>query len=552
MIGNGETVGSYRIVRRIGVGGMGEVYEVEHAVLGTRYALKTFVLESGDAAFLRERFLAEGRALARIEHPNVARVFDLGAMPDGTAYFVMDLVLDVNGEPRTLADVSPDEFTDADRLRWLESIASALDCIHAEGIVHRDVKASNILLNAKNDAVLVDFGISRYEHGRIKREIGVEKTVVAGDEESARRLVMGTGGYLAPEIRTGGEAGAASDVYSLGVVFFRLLTGLWYEPGTDALRLLEPLEGPWSKLLPPMLAADPAKRPVRLVDFLREVRTNTVRPRRAVLKHPMFMGFSLAALATLCAVLLYRARMTGGSGVSPLQESENSSLFEKRRDAASPSHASYFKSVSAQSIFFDLGSNVRIEMVECKSPGGNRFWIGAHHVTNAEWLRVTGNKRDGADDEPAVAMSMAEISKFISELNRRFAAHLPRGCRFRLPSTNELAVASTAGGANAADASALGVAGPSVADKRALAAEKGAKWESVMAKMPCRVRTKNPNAWGVYDIVGQGRTICRETEGADEKGRPKHVQLGPDDIAERSLVGEWGWNSTLRLALGDE
>ena len=127
MIGNGETVDGYRIVRRIGVGGMGEVFEVEHIALGTRYALKTFVLENGDAAFLRERFLAEGRALARIEHPNVARVFDLGVMPDGTAYFVMDLVLDSNGEPRTLADVSPDEFTDSDRLRWLESIASALD-----------------------------------------------------------------------------------------------------------------------------------------------------------------------------------------------------------------------------------------------------------------------------------------------------------------------------------------------------------------------------------------------------------------------------------------
>ena len=207
-----ETIGSYRIVRRIGVGGMGEVYEVEHLALGVRYALKTFVLESGDAGFLRERFMAEGRALARIDHPNVARVFDLGVLPDGTAYFVMDLVLDPNGEPRTLADVTPDDFSDDDRWRWLESVASALDCIHAEGIVHRDVKASNILLDAKNGAVLVDFGISRYERGRIKREIGVEKTVVAGDEASARRLVMGTGGYLAPELKKGGEASAASDV----------------------------------------------------------------------------------------------------------------------------------------------------------------------------------------------------------------------------------------------------------------------------------------------------------------------------------------------------
>ena len=531
----GETVGSYRIVRRIGVGGMGEVYEVEHSALGTRYALKTFVLENGDAAFLRERFLAEGRALARIEHPNVARVFDLGVMPDGTAYFVMDLVLDANGEPRTLADVSPDEFTDADRLRWLESIASALDSIHAEGIVHRDVKASNILLNTKNDAVLVDFGISRYEHGRIKREIGVEKTVVAGDEESARRLVMGTGGYLAPEIRKGGEASAASDVYALGVVFFRLLTGIWYEPGTDALRLLEPIEGPWSRILPWMLAANPAKRPVKLVEFLREVRTNRVRPRRTVVTCLAIIGSLLAVIASTW--LFYSTRSTCSTRPTPTPESARSACSTRPNPIP---------------LAFDLGSNSRIEMVECESPDGNRFWIGASHVTNGEWLRVTGNKRDGADDEPAVAMSMNDISKFIVELNRRFAAHLPRGTSFRLPSTNELAIASTAGGANAADASALGVAGPSIADKRALAAEKGVKWESVMAKMPCRVRTKQPNDWGVYDIVGQGRTICRETEGADEKGRPKHVQLGPDDIAERSLVGEWGWNSTLRLALGEE
>lgn len=534
-----EAIKEYDVIRLIGRGGMGAVYEVRHRALGVRYALKTFTLEHGEVDFLRERFVAEARTLARLRHPNIARVSDLGVMDDGTAYFVMDLVLDPNGEPRTLEDVSPDEFTDSDRLRWLESIASALDCIHAEGIVHRDVKASNILLNAKNDAVLVDFGISRYEHGRIKREIGVEKTVVAGDEESARRLVMGTGGYLAPEIRKGGEASAASDVYSLGVVFFRLLTGLWYEPGTDALRLLEPLEGTWSRLLPPMLAADPAKRPVRLVEFLREVRTNTVRPRRAVLTRLAIIGCLLAVIASTLLFFSTRSNKTPPLPHSPTPPLSHSSTPPLPHSSTTP-------------LTFDLGDGVSIEMVECRGTSAAPFWIGASHVTNGEWLRVTGNKRDGADDEPAVAMSMNDVSKFIAELNRRFAAHLPRGCRFRLPSTNELVTASTAGGANAADASALGVAGPSVADKKAHAAEKGAKWESIMAKMPCRVRTKNPNAWGVYDIVGQGRTICRETEGADEKGRPKHVQLGPDDIAERSLVGEWGWNTTLRLALGEE
>jgi hypothetical protein len=115
-----------------------------------------------------------------------------------------------------------------------------------------------------------------------------------------------------------------------------------------------------------------------------------------------------------------------------------------------------------------------------------------------------------------------------------------------------LVFASTAGGANAADASVLGVLGPSLADKRREAEEIGVKWESVMAKLPCRVKTKKPNAWGVYDIVGQGRTICNETVINSKDGKTVHLQLGPDSVYEKSTVGEWGWNSTLRLALGGD
>ena len=71
-----------------------------------------------------------------------------------------------------------------------------------------------------------------------------------------------------------------------------------------------------------------------------------------------------------------------------------------------------------------------------------------------------------------------------------------------------------------------------------------------MVNLPNRVRTKPPNAWGVYDVVGQGPTICRET--GVKKGKPAHVQLGPDDVSVQTLVGEYGWNSTIRLALGEE
>lgn len=507
-----QSVKEYNVIRLIGRGGMGAVYEVEHRELGVRYALKTFALEHGEVGFLRERFLAEARTLARLSHPNVARVFDLGVMDDGTAYFVMDLVLAPDGEVRTLEDVSPDAFGDSDRWRWFLSVASALDCIHSEGIIHRDVKLGNILLNQKKDAVLVDFGISRYEAGHIKREIGVASTMVASGSDAAKKFMMGTGGYLAPELLRGEEASAASDVYALGVAFFRLLTGIWYEPGTDALRLLEPLEGLWRDVLPPMLDADPAKRPVKLVEFLQGERTHSARPVRTLFARRVVLAMGTAAVVGALGFFLFSRCAEKGSAMR-----------------------------------FDLGDGISIEMVKCRST-----WIGASHVTNAEWLRVTGKRRAGGDEVPAVGMGFREIEEFLAELNRRFAARLPHGLHFRLPTERELVDASTAGGANAADASALGVLGPSVADKKGLAERGGIEWNSGMAKLPCRVRMKPPNAWGVYDVVGQGRTICRETEISPKDGKVRHLQLGPDSVAERSTVGEWGWNSTVRLALGEE
>ena len=247
-----DVIGSYRIVRPLGQGGMGTVYEVEHRTLGTHCALKVFALDHGRVELFRQRFLAEGKALARLRHPSLARVFDLDLLEDGRA--------------RTLADLEPGEADEKRLASWFAQLASALDYVHDVGIVHRDIKLNNIFLNETGGVTLGDFGIAKFEGERILREVGAVRTqIVRGDAAGTCRVVMGTGGYMAPEMLRGGAATAASDTYALGVTFFRLLTGLWYEPGTDAFRLLEPFGAVWTEALTRMLAADPARRPVRLM-----------------------------------------------------------------------------------------------------------------------------------------------------------------------------------------------------------------------------------------------------------------------------------------------
>ena len=272
----GDEIGPYCIVRALGQGGMGAVYEVEHTKLGVRYALKTFTLDHGLVDLFRQRFLAEGKVLARLDHPNIARVFDLDILEEGKlAYFVMDLVRYKDGESYTLADIEVGGADEEHVVRWFSQLASAIDYIHNVGIVHRDIKLNNILLNDKGGVTLSDFGISKFVDERIRSEVNVSRTMVslAGGEVTGN-LVMGTEGYMAPEILRGEAASAASDTYALGVTFFRLLTGIWYEPGTDVLRLLEPFGGAWMEILPRMLDADPKKRPTNLTVLAEKLKSS--------------------------------------------------------------------------------------------------------------------------------------------------------------------------------------------------------------------------------------------------------------------------------------
>ena len=258
-LASGDIIGGCRVVRLLGAGGMGTVYEVARADGGGRYALKAFTRDHGDVEALRRRFQTEGKALQLLRHPNLLRVHELGEdAASGLLYFVMDLVLDANGAARTLADVEPGDVDEAQLARWYGQIKSALDYVHAEGVVHRDVKPSNILITADGDAVLGDFGISRFTDGDLRRKLDAETTMESVDADA--RTVMGSVMYLAPEVRRGENATPASDAYALGVTFYRLLTGIWYEPGPVADGLLAEFDRGWTRALRRLLSAEPTAR----------------------------------------------------------------------------------------------------------------------------------------------------------------------------------------------------------------------------------------------------------------------------------------------------
>jgi eukaryotic-like serine/threonine-protein kinase len=197
----------YKVIRHIANGGMAAVWEAHDELLDRAVAVKILAQHLSEDERARARFEREARAAAGLSsHPNVATIYDVGEH-EGRAFIVMELM-----RGGSLADMLRKEHKIEHRraLRWLAEGASALDAAHAAGIVHRDVKPANLLLDERDRLAIGDFGIAR----------------LAWEEQVTQTgQVLGTAAYLAPEQAMGEPAIAASDRYSLAVVAFELLTG---------------------------------------------------------------------------------------------------------------------------------------------------------------------------------------------------------------------------------------------------------------------------------------------------------------------------------------
>ena len=204
-----EEFGRYRVKHVLGEGGMGVVYLAQRDDLGSLAAIK-ILRDAWLSPARRERFANEQRTLAQLNHPSIARLYDADALPDGTPWFVMEYV---EGVPLT-EYCTTHTCTIAERLTLFRAVCEAVQHAHRHLIIHRDLKPSNILVSSDGEVKLLDFGIAKQL-----------ETLDSPANPTLTGLRLMTPAYAAPEQMRGGSSGVLSDVYSLGVVLYELLTG---------------------------------------------------------------------------------------------------------------------------------------------------------------------------------------------------------------------------------------------------------------------------------------------------------------------------------------
>jgi len=231
----GQTLSHYKIIEKLGQGGMGEVYLAKDSRLDRKVALKILPQHLSDRAELRERFEREARAVSSLNHPHICTLYDIGEQ-DGIHYLVMEHLVGETLEARLAKGALPLEQT----LEYAIQIADALDKAHRQGVVHRDLKPGNIML-VKSGAKLLDFGLAKLQAADTPTNLSALPTEQAN--LTAEGTILGTLQYMAPEQLEAKEADARTDIFAFGAVVYEMATGKKAFEGSSQASLITAIMG---------------------------------------------------------------------------------------------------------------------------------------------------------------------------------------------------------------------------------------------------------------------------------------------------------------------
>ena len=217
----GRTLSHYRIIEKLGEGGMGVVYVAEDTLLGRRVAIKTLTAKRGlDSEHFHSRFLREARAVSALSHPHIATIHDYGETDDGQPYIVMELV-----RGQTLSDlILKEQLTIPRAIEIIKQVGEALAEAHRNGIIHRDIKPSNVAINERGNVKVLDFGLAKQiTIGPVSADDPERQTLL--NMQTREGVIVGTPMYLSPEQARGVEVDARSDLFSLGGLLYECIAG---------------------------------------------------------------------------------------------------------------------------------------------------------------------------------------------------------------------------------------------------------------------------------------------------------------------------------------
>jgi formylglycine-generating enzyme required for sulfatase activity/tRNA A-37 threonylcarbamoyl transferase component Bud32/DNA-directed RNA polymerase subunit RPC12/RpoP len=551
-------LGPYRIVKVLGAGGMGLVLQAEDPLLKRAIALKVMRPELAKTKDAHQRFLREARAVAAIEHPHIVHVYQVGE-DRGVPFLAMPLLKGESLEARLQREV---KSSVSEAIRLGRQMAEGLAAAHKMGLIHRDIKPGNIWLEAHDGpretrdwVKILDFGLAR---------------AVAGDDVHLTKTgaILGTPAYMAPEQARAEPVDPRCDLFSLGAVLYRMLTGKLPFKGKDTMSLLMSLATDTPQ---PVRELNPDVPP-SLADLVTQLLAKAVgeRPRSARAMADALATIEADSARSLDASASKRqiaadgrpevppTLLYGPAGPERPNTEGQRAILEAPTRLIAPSAApptapvlipQQAKAVDRAKVItnsigmkfawippgtFQMGSppgeaKRHDDETQHKVTLTKDFYLGVHEVTQAQWRAVMPNNLNPSyfkgDNLPVETVSWEDCQEFCKKLSQM------DGKRYNLPTEAEWEYACRAG---AQTAYSFGDDLNQLGDYAWYADNSGLKTHEV--------GTKKPNSWGLYDMHGNVYEWCQDGYGPYQKEDIRDHQSSNNEDARVVRGGSWYFN----------